>query len=489
MDESWRMRMGMEYATSTKQPSFRRWSMEEDNYRGPTIPARHSNVSSTMLDVDDFCDVFGGPPRRMLAKKLFSGEFNFYEEIFKLPEFGSPATSKGGRSLTAFRIPARDVGFEFNADVIRTSSPAPASEASSMVDGGSYGGGYGWRSRNRSPGTSKSKSNSSSALSSEELSPLRPVAGDDVSISSFASKLRPLNVPSRWDSPAKMPEKRVQMPSPPCNRPSFMDYQSAESDYADSTFNKTSCYGYTQHVSSPETITPQPESYHHSNKKSVDNLELNCPSTPASSLCQEPLETKVGLDEHNRYQEDDMESESDDEIMSSYVIEITSNHCREGSAEELSIDEAIAWAKEKYQTSTSPRQPEKEQAERPNVYEFFDRQSWMTEEEKEQEEAKMELEMLDEDIRLWSSNKENNIRSLLSTLHHVLWPNSGWYPVPLTDLIESSQVKKAYQKARLCLHPDKLQQRGATAPQKYVSEKAFTILQEAWARFINQDVF
>lgn len=59
----------------------------------------------------------------------------------------------------------------------------------------------------------------------------------------------------------------------------------------------------------------------------------------------------------------------------------------------------------------------------------------------------------------------------------ILWPNSGWYAIPLTSLIESSQVKKAYQKARLCLHPDKLQQRGVTPPQKYVAEKAFSILQ------------
>ena len=49
--------------------------------------------------------------------------------------------------------------------------------------------------------------------------------------------------------------------------------------------------------------------------------------------------------------------------------------------------------------------------------------------------------------------------------------------IPLTSLTESSQVKKAYQKARLCLHPDKLQQRGATLSQKYVAEKAFSILQ------------
>ncbi|KAF8369776.1 hypothetical protein HHK36_032197 [Tetracentron sinense] len=101
----------------------------------------------------------------------------------------------------------------------------------------------------------------------------------------------------------------------------------------------------------------------------------------------------------------------------------------------------------------------------------------------------MEMEQLEEDIRLWSAGKEANIRLLLSTLHHVLWPNSGWCAIPLASLIETSQVKKAYQKARLCLHPDKLQQRGVTLSQNYVAGKAFAIIQDAWAAFISQDVF
>lgn len=101
----------------------------------------------------------------------------------------------------------------------------------------------------------------------------------------------------------------------------------------------------------------------------------------------------------------------------------------------------------------------------------------------------MEMEALNEDIRLWSGGKEANIRLLLSTLHQILWPNSGWYEVAVVNLKETSQVKKAYQKARLCLHPDKLQQRGATLAQKYVAQKVFSILQDAWATFISQDVF
>ena len=63
-------------------------------------------------------------------------------------------------------------------------------------------------------------------------------------------------------------------------------------------------------------------------------------------------------------------------------------------------------------------------------------------------------------------------------LIQVLWSNSNWHAIPLANLRDGSQVKKAYQKARLCLHPDKLQQRGGTSPlQKSVASRVFSILQ------------
>ncbi|KAJ8762392.1 hypothetical protein K2173_007552 [Erythroxylum novogranatense] len=94
-----------------------------------------------------------------------------------------------------------------------------------------------------------------------------------------------------------------------------------------------------------------------------------------------------------------------------------------------------------------------------------------------------DLHAIDAKIRKWSSGKEGNIRSLLSTLQYVLWTGSGWKPVPLVDLIEGNAVKRQYQKALLCLHPDKLQQKGATSNQKHTAEKVFDILQEAWMHF------
>lgn len=115
-------------------------------------------------------------------------------------------------------------------------------------------------------------------------------------------------------------------------------------------------------------------------------------------------------------------------------------------------------------------------------------------------------ESLDADVKRWSNGKENNLRALLSTLQYVIpmvlnsfmnhrdhqsltiivvWflddlqilgAESGWKPIPLTDLVSSASVRKAYRKATLYVHPDKLQQRGASTQQKYICEKVFDLL-------------
>ncbi|KAL8152028.1 hypothetical protein V2J09_021836 [Rumex salicifolius] len=86
--------------------------------------------------------------------------------------------------------------------------------------------------------------------------------------------------------------------------------------------------------------------------------------------------------------------------------------------------------------------------------------------QREQAERNRFAETLDADIKRWSNGKEGNLRALLSTLQYILGPESGWQSIPLTEVITSAAVKKAYRKATLCVHPDKLQQRGATIQQK-----------------------
>ncbi|KAK4376160.1 hypothetical protein RND71_006837 [Anisodus tanguticus] len=94
----------------------------------------------------------------------------------------------------------------------------------------------------------------------------------------------------------------------------------------------------------------------------------------------------------------------------------------------------------------------------------------------EQQERHRIGETLDIEIKRWAAGKEGNLRALLSTLQYVLWPECGWQPVSLTDLITGASVKKVYRKATLCIHPDKVQQKGATLQQKYVAEKVFDML-------------
>ncbi len=107
----------------------------------------------------------------------------------------------------------------------------------------------------------------------------------------------------------------------------------------------------------------------------------------------------------------------------------------------------------------------------------------------EQDERHRSAGNLDAEIRRWSMGKEGNLRALLSSLHLMLWPECNWKPVSLTDLITGPSVKKAYQRAILCVHPDKVQQKGATVQQKYIAEKVFDLLKESFAKFNANELY
>ncbi|XP_042056797.1 J domain-containing protein required for chloroplast accumulation response 1-like [Salvia splendens] len=106
----------------------------------------------------------------------------------------------------------------------------------------------------------------------------------------------------------------------------------------------------------------------------------------------------------------------------------------------------------------------------------------------EQEEKRRIAEVLEYDIKRWAAGKEGNIRALLSSLEQILWPESGWRSVSLTDMITSNSVKKVYKKATLYVHPDKVQQKGANLQQRYIAEKVFDILKEAWNKFSAEEL-
>ncbi|XP_073009007.1 auxilin-related protein 1-like [Typha latifolia] len=109
--------------------------------------------------------------------------------------------------------------------------------------------------------------------------------------------------------------------------------------------------------------------------------------------------------------------------------------------------------------------------------------------QKEQAERHRIGETLDFEVKRWAAGKEGNLRALLSTLQYILWPECGWQPISLTDLITAAAVKKVYRKATLCIHPDKVQQKGANLQQKYIAEKVFDLLKEAWNKFNSEELF
>lgn len=140
----------------------------------------------------------------------------------------------------------------------------------------------------------------------------------------------------------------------PCNGQLFeIKYQ--DNEYKENF--KSSHLGFSRRVSSPETISLESNS-HQSIKVSVDDWEPNSPFSTVSSLCQEPTEAVKSAAQHRVHpeqiieQDDNDDDDDDDEVMSSYVIEVNSNLKWEDSGS-AAIDEAIAWAKEKFQTRSS----------------------------------------------------------------------------------------------------------------------------------------
>jgi hypothetical protein len=74
--------------------------------------------------------------------------------------------------------------------------------------------------------------------------------------------------------------------------------------------------------------------------------------------------------------------------------------------------------------------------------------------------------------------KFKDIRTLLSTQHEVLWKDSGWKPVGLSELIQDGHVKKVYRKAIIVVHPDKMKE---AEPDKQIrAERIFQALNEAF---------
>ena len=93
----------------------------------------------------------------------------------------------------------------------------------------------------------------------------------------------------------------------------------------------------------------------------------------------------------------------------------------------------------------------------------------------------------DNTLTLWAfNNKEKrNVRTLLSTMHTVVWPECTWKAVGLGDVIESSQVKKVYRKAMLVVHPDRCS--GMSGEVRFIAKRIFEAINEAYQEFLKKE--
>lgn len=106
-----------------------------------------------------------------------------------------------------------------------------------------------------------------------------------------------------------------------------------------------------------------------------------------------------------------------------------------------------------------------------------------------QQEENTDSQMQDEireKVYQWSSGKEDNLRTLLTTLPDIL-PLSLGFPflssnrITLNDVMLPKKVKMSYLKVITSLHPDKLS--GMSVRDKLLCENVFIVLNKSWGAF------
>ncbi|KAI9374480.1 hypothetical protein BJX61DRAFT_294432 [Aspergillus egyptiacus] len=89
---------------------------------------------------------------------------------------------------------------------------------------------------------------------------------------------------------------------------------------------------------------------------------------------------------------------------------------------------------------------------------------------------------VDARLAAWKNGKQDNLRALLGSLDTVLWPESGWKKINMSELIMPSKVKIHYMKGISKVHPDKIPT-DATTEQRMIAGAVFGVLNEAWDKF------
>lgn len=68
----------------------------------------------------------------------------------------------------------------------------------------------------------------------------------------------------------------------------------------------------------------------------------------------------------------------------------------------------------------------------------------------------MKLFKFDFFLHSQTEGKRGNIRALLCSVHTILWSDAKWSKCEMASLMSANDVKKAYRRCCLAVHPDKV---------------------------------
>ncbi|OQR90216.1 hypothetical protein THRCLA_09406 [Thraustotheca clavata] len=91
-------------------------------------------------------------------------------------------------------------------------------------------------------------------------------------------------------------------------------------------------------------------------------------------------------------------------------------------------------------------------------------------------------------LKNWAEDngRKKNIRTLISTMHQIMWADSKWAEVNMGKLLTPNDVKKQYRRAIMVVHPDKAG--GRTPEQLVISERVFDAINSAWDEFARTEL-
>ena len=111
-------------------------------------------------------------------------------------------------------------------------------------------------------------------------------------------------------------------------------------------------------------------------------------------------------------------------------------------------------------------------------------------EQRDAEEKDAARQLYEKRINAWAleplGGKLREIRTLLVTLHSVLWEGSGWEPLGLDKVVVAARVRLHFMRACTKVHPDK--QSAMSAGQRYIATQVFSYMTTAFREFEEKEL-